>query len=164
MHVYLRLAAVSRLALLRFKRKASAGLCFGSLPILNPYPSQPTGKNAMRNNEFNSLEQLHKLVAENPVLQQQLQESHDLPSAMEAIRNFAAQRPDGLGLDQINADLSHVSHLIHAGNAIPDAQLEDVAAGTDSLTAFLNVITFGINAALNAEAEARRKYAEGYGG
>lgn len=118
----------------------------------------------MRNNELNSLEQLHKLVAENPALQQQLQASHDLPSAMEAIRDFAGQRPGGLGLDQINAELSHASHFIHAGNAISDAQLDDVAAGADPLKIFLAIITFGITAAVDAEVEARQKHAEGYGG
>ena len=115
----------------------------------------------MKNNQSGSLEQLRKLVAENPELQQKLQESHDLPSAMEAVRHFAAQRRGELDIDQIVAGLSQVSH---ASNVIPDAQLEDLAAGADPLKIFLAVITFGITAAVDAGVEERRKYAEGYGG
>lgn len=118
----------------------------------------------MKNNQLSSLEQLRKLVAENPVLQQQLQELPDLPSAMEAVRHFAAQRPGDLDIDQIVAGLSQVSHASHASNVIADAQLDDLAAGADPLKIFLGIITFGITAAIDAGVEERRKYAEGYGG
>jgi hypothetical protein len=118
----------------------------------------------MKDNQLSSLEQLRKLVAENPVLQQQLQELPDLPSAMEAVRHFAEQRSGDLDIDQIVAGLSQASHACHASNVIPDAQLEGLAAGADPLKIFLAVITFGITAAVDADVEARRKYAEGYGG
>nr|WP_217345578.1 hypothetical protein [Noviherbaspirillum sp. L7-7A]MBV0879879.1 hypothetical protein [Noviherbaspirillum sp. L7-7A] len=65
--------------------------CYGSFHILIPFPSLTNKKVHVKNNQLSSLEQLRKLVNENPVLQQKLQESHDLPSAMEAVRHFAEQ-------------------------------------------------------------------------
>nr|WP_217345577.1 hypothetical protein [Noviherbaspirillum sp. L7-7A]MBV0879878.1 hypothetical protein [Noviherbaspirillum sp. L7-7A] len=67
-------------------------------------------------------------------------------------------------IDQIAAGLFQVNHACHASNVIHDAQLEVLAAGAGPLKVFLAIITFGITAAVDADVEARRKYAEGYGG
>jgi hypothetical protein len=118
----------------------------------------------MSNEKLSALDQVRKLVLENPALHRQIQQAGDVPAALESIRNFAEQYGSGLDMNQISAGLQQATAAGNVSMAVTDQQLESVLGGVDGLKIFLGIITFGITFAVDAEVDRRRKESEAYGG
>lgn len=114
--------------------------------------------------ELNALEQVCKLVEENPALQGQLRNAGDVPALLNALRSFAMQQDQTLDMCQIAAGIEQLTEACNANGALSDANLEGVAAGVDVARIFAAIGTLGISEIFQACVAADRKKAEEYGG
>lgn len=118
----------------------------------------------MTDRELNAIEQVRKLVDENPALQEQLRNAGDVPAVLDALRSFAMQQDQTPDMRQIAAGIEQLTEACNANRSLSDAGLESVAAGVDVARIFAAIGTLGISEIVEACVAADRKKAEGYAG